>query len=414
MIKTIQELKNLEGKRVLLRTDFDVSLDQKSGEVKDDFRIRAGLETIDFLLKKRVKLIIIAHLGRPGGKVVEELRLKPVYELLRTKYKLPINYYQESRGEEVKKRIKKIKEGEIVLLENLRFYPEEEKNDPDFAKELVNLADFFINDAFAVSHRSHTSTVEITKYLPSYAGFSLIREIETLSKLKETPQRPLIILLGGAKISDKIGVLRNFRKMADWILIGGALANNFLKAEGYEIGISLIEPGKIKETRELLENSNSDVKANYNYSFCVDNCKVIGGEKIILPCDLKVISGRKIKTKKINQIKKFDQILDIGPATIDLFSKVLREAKIIFWNGPMGFFEDRRFISGTKEIAKTILESKAQVVIGGGDTISAIKNYSSKMEKRGNIFISVGGGAMLDFLAGKSLPGIEVLEAQCS
>ncbi len=414
MLKTIQEVKNLEGKRVLLRTDFDVPLDQKSGKVKNDFRIKNNLETIDFLFKKRVKLIIITHLGRPKGKIVEGLRLKPVYELLKTKYKLPIIYYQESRGEGVKKKVEKMKTGEIVLLENLRFYPEEEKNDSSFAKELAELADFFVNDAFAVSHRRHTSVVEITKYLPSYAGFSLAREIETLSKLKKSFQRPLIVLLGGAKIFDKIDILRNFKEIADWILVGGALANNFLKAEGYETGTSLIEPEKIKEAIKLLENSSSDLEANYNSSFCVDNCKVVGGEKIILPCDLKVISKKRVKTKKINQIKEIDQILDIGSATIDLFSKILLEARTIFWNGPMGFFEDKRFASGTEEIAKTILKSKAQVIIGGRDTISAIKNYLSEMKKRENIFISVGGGAMLDFLADKSLPGIEVLKTQYS
>lgn len=229
-----------------------------SRRVADDFKIRRALPTIEYLLKNKAKVILISHLGRPKGEIVEELRMKPVEEFLISNFKFPITSCQKVIGLEVKNRIREMKEGEIVLLENLRFHPGEEANDPKFARELAELADFFVNDAFASCHRRHASIVGVPEFLPSYAGFNLEKEVENLSKLTENPKHPLVIILGGAKVFTKMGVIENFKKIADWILLGGALANNFLKAQGYEVGKSLIEPGKIKEAERLLENSVSE------------------------------------------------------------------------------------------------------------------------------------------------------------
>jgi phosphoglycerate kinase len=452
-LRSLREIKDLKGKRVLLRADLNVpikklevrdrKLEVKSQKLKvriaDDFKIKKSLKTIEYLVKNKAKVILISHLGRPKGRVVKDLRLKPVYELLKTKYKLLISYCPESI-DGIAESLPSLYLGqalaeakgafcndrqEIILLENLRFHSGEEANDPKFTKELASMADFFVNDAFACCHREHASIVGLPKYLPSYAGLNLEKEVESLSKLTENSEHPLVVVLGGAKMFTKIGVIENFKKIADWILIGGALANNFLKAEGYEVGKSLIEKDKIKEAERLLENSNFG-QGNYNQSFCADDCCIIGGEKIILPCDVKtIVQGLRgypsctvspgapgpglVKIKKISQIKKTDKILDIGPATIKLFSEILSSAKTIFWNGPMGFFEEPNFALGTQKIVEAILKSRAQVIIGGGETVSVIHDKQLAVSDK-RIFISTGGGAMLEFLAEKELPGLKALK----
>ncbi|MFN3301902.1 MAG: phosphoglycerate kinase [Patescibacteria group bacterium] len=389
-LKNIKNL-DLRNKKVLLRVNFDLPI--KNGKILDDSRIKAHLPTIFYLIKKKAKVILISHLNNPQKIKNKELRikkcgLKPVFENLKSQIS-NLKFVNDCLGKKVEEEIDKLKGGEVILLENLRFYPEEEKNDKNFAKKLANLADIYINDAFPVCHRKNASLSAITNYLPSYAGFLLEKEIKNLSQVLKKPDSPFIILLGGAKISTKLPMIKNFIKKADKILIGGALANTFFKAKNLNISQSIYESKMIKEAKELLKN-----------------------EKIILPIDVKIKLKTKIQNLKLNQLAQFKnfKILDIGQMTIRMFANYLKSAKMIVWNGPMGFFEKKPFEIGTKEIIKEILKNKkAKIFIGGGETIASLQflNYKNKIPK--NVFISTGGGAMLDFLSGKILPGIKPL-----
>lgn len=388
--KTVADL-DVAGKKVFLRVDFNVPLDEK-GNITDDTRIRASLPTINYLIQKRAKVIIVSHLGRPKGKVVEELRLTPVANRLSELLGREVKKAPGCIGEEVEKMVADLKEGEVLLLENVRFYPGEEKNDPEFAKKLASLADIYVNDAFGTAHRAHASTEGVAHFLPAVAGFLMQKELETLGNLLENPPRPFLVILGGAKVSDKIGVIYRFLDKADVLLIGGGMANTFLKASGLQTGKSLVEEDKIEVAKEILILANEKEKSFY------------------LPEDLVVVP--ELKENSPSKIVKKDAIpleylaVDIGPETIKTYKAICSEAKTIFWNGPMGVFEMKPFAKGTYEIAEAVANSAAVSIIGGGDTVAAVEQ--SGLTGKIN-HISTGGGASLEFLEGKELPGVKVL-----
>lgn len=394
-LRTIDEIKKLKGKRVLVRVDFNVPL-KKSGAkivVADDTRIRAALPTIKYLLGQGAKVILMSHLGDPGGKVKKNLSLKPIGsvlgKLLLMKGTAPANW----EGRKGLKKIDAMKTGEVMMLENLRFHPGEEKNDKKFAAGLASLADIYVNDAFAAAHRAHASIVGVPKFLPSYTGLLMKKEINVLSSLLGKPSKPFIGLIGGAKISTKISVIENLLKKVNSLLLGGALVNNFFKAAGYDIGASVYEPKELKTAKKFLKN-----------------------KKIVLPIDFVVgdFKGKKawvisVPKKKTALCKKPYALLDIGPETIKKYSEIIRKAQTIAWNGPMGYFEIPKYSHGTLALGQLIAaRSKGKVfgVVGGGETIEAVKKtgMSEYIDH-----ISTGGGAMLEFLEGKVLPGIKPL-----
>lgn len=419
-LRSIKFARQLVNKKVLVRVDFNVPI--KKGQILDDSRIKVALPVINYLRKQKAKIVLISHLGDPRamdlhgqnrGHVWTKFSLWPVYKHLKScaiSYKLQaksLKFVDDCLGEKVKEKIDKMKSGEIILLENLRFYSGEKSNDPKFAKQLASLADIYVNEAFSVCHRAHASVSAITKFLPSYAGFLLEKEIRILSEVLERPKRPFIVVIGGAKISTKIGTIKNLVKKADKILIGGALANNFLKAKGIEIGDSIYEKKMMSMTKSLLKNKNLilpiDVKVklrtkNQKLKVQIKNIKIAELNEFIRN-SFKFVIGRRAG----HEMSMF-KILDIGPETIKIFSKYLKSAKMIIWNGPMGYTEEKTFAKGTEKIIRAIMANrKARIVIGGGETISLLK------KKKNNVFISSGGGAMLEFLTGKMLPGIKPL-----
>lgn len=393
--KTIEDLnKNqLEGKRILVRVDFNVPLNKKL-EITNDTRIKAAIPTIKYLMSHKTKVILMSHLGRPKGRVVEKLRLYPVARRLGELLGQEVKKLDNCIGKEVEEEIMKLQLGEVVLLENLRFYPEEEKNNPVFSKALANLADIFVNDAFGTAHRAHASTVGVAKILPSCAGFLMAREIEVLSNLMENPESPFVVVLGGAKVSGKIDVVQNLLTIADKILIAGGMSYTCLAAQGYEVGNSLLEEYDLEKVRKILKRAEEQ------------------GNKIVLPVDLiitkEVSEKSESKVVKINDIPKDVIGVDLGDKSIAVFEKEIKKAKTVFWNGPVGVFEIKKYAKGTNRIAKILadMQGKAVTIIGGGDSIAAIEN-AGLTEKMTHI--STGGGASLEFLGGKKLPGIEVL-----
>lgn len=392
MLRTLSQIKNIKGKHVLLRVDFNVPIDKRG--VTDDTRIRETLPTIKFLLKKNAKVIVITHLGRPEGKVVDALKLDCVAERLQKLLGKKVHKLHNCIGKPVESAIKKMKTGEVILLENIRFHPEEEKCEAQFTKELANLGDIFVNDAFAACHRAHSSTAGIAKYLPSYAGFLVEREIKNLSPLLKDMKKPLTLIIGGAKAGTKIGLLKTFFGRADTILIGGALANTFLAAQGYDIGKSLYEKDKIETARELL--------------MLAEKRK----QKIVLPVDVivadVVTEYAKTVDLPIEDVEGDMKILDIGKKTREIFTEAILKSKTVIWNGPVGLYEFTPFSSGTKSIAHALaISKKVKSYLGGGDTIDALSR--SKISRKKFTFVSTGGGAMLEFLEGKKLPGIEAL-----
>ncbi|MFA5386399.1 MAG: phosphoglycerate kinase [Candidatus Paceibacterota bacterium] len=364
---SILKNKNLSKETCLLRVDLNIEDMNPS-----NLRIQAILPTVKFLIDKGAKIIILSHRGRPNGKN-KKLSLKPFMKILFKSLKKPISFIELNGKDSAK--VKNSKPGSIFLLENLRFFNGEEKNDPIFAKKLADLGTFYINDAFAVSHRKNASIEAITKYLPSYAGFQLEKEIENLKSVMGKPKKPLILIMGGAKISDKLSLVNSFIKKSDYFLIGGGIANTFLAALGMPIGDSLYEKDMTLEARKILKQAP---------------------KKIFLPIDFAV-------DKK--------QILDIGTKTVKLYDKKIQSAKTIIWNGPMGKFEDKKFAKGTQEIAKAILRNKkAKIIIGGGETIASLQPKTKNYKPKTNVFLSTGGGAMLEYLSGENLPGIEALQ----
>ncbi len=394
-LRTINEIKKLKGKRVLVRVDFNVPLKKTGAKivVVDDTKIRASLLTIKYLLGQGAKVILMSHLGDPGGKVKNNLSLKPIGAVLKKFLLMSAKAPSDWEGKKGLKKIDEMKTGEVMMLENLRFHPGEEKNDAKFAAGLASLADIYVNDAFAAAHRAHASIVGVPKFLPSYAGLLMKKEISVLGSLLAKPSKPFVSLIGGAKISTKISVIENLLKKVNSLLLGGALVNNFLAAAGYEIGASIYEPKELKTAKKLLKN-----------------------KKIILPIDFVVgdFKGKKawvvnVPKKKTALCKKPYALLDIGPETIKKYSGIIRKAKTIVWNGPMGYFEIPKYSHGTVALGRLIAaRSRGKVfgVVGGGETIEAIEKtgMSEYIDH-----ISTGGGAMLEFLEGKILPGTKAL-----
>jgi phosphoglycerate kinase len=384
---------DLKNKRVFLRVDFNVPMD-KEGNVTSDKRVRASIPTIKYALEKGAKLIIASHLGRPKGKRVDEMSLKPVVKVLSGLLQKEVMFLDDCVGEAVEQAIGIMKEGDIFLLENLRFHPGEDKNDSEFAKQLAALCDVYIDDAFAVSHRAAASNSAITEFVKTCAaGFLLKNEVEYFKKVMVNPTHPLVAIIGGAKVSDKIGLLGNLIEKVDKIIIGGGMAFTFLRAAGYETGKSLCEEDMLETARKIVEKAK---QKNVQFLLPVD---AVIAQSATAEAEAKVCSVKEIPRDWIG--------LDIGPATISLFSDALKGVKTIIWNGPMGMFELAPFSKGTFELAQAVAGSGALSIIGGGDTDTAIKKagLSAKMS-----YISTGGGAFLEWLEGKTLPGIAALE----
>jgi len=388
--KTIKDI-DIKGKKVLMRVDFNVPLD-KDLNVDDDTRIKKALPTIRYAIEEGAKLILMSHLGRPKGNVQDSMRLNSVAERLSGLLDKKVVKLDDCVGEEVKKAISGMKEGEVVLLENLRFYAEEEKNDPKFAKKLASLGNVYVNDAFGTAHRAHASTEGITKFLDtSVAGFLLAKEIEYFDKALQDPPNPFVAILGGAKVSDKIMVIENLLEKISALLIGGGMAYTFLKAEGKEIGSSKLEADKLDIARSLKEKA----------------AKL--GVKILLPIDHLIADkiDASSNTRVVDEVIPVNWMaVDIGPKTVDEFKKELRNAKMIIWNGPLGIFEISKFSRGTEDVARFIASLKATTIIGGGDTASAISKFGLESSMS---HISTGGGASLEYMEGKLLPGIAAL-----
>lgn len=378
---------DVNGKKVIVRVDFNVPI--KEGKISDDTRMTAALPTINYLLDHGAAVILMSHLGRPKTKADLQFSLRPVADHLATLVDAPVKFAEDSRGEIAKQAAADLKPGEILVLENTRFYPEESKNDKEMSRELASLADLFVNDAFGTAHRAHSSTVGVADFLPSAAGFLLEKEIKYLGNAIADPVRPFVAILGGAKISDKIGVIENLLKTADKILIGGGMANTFLKAQGYEMADSLVESDVLETAKELMAKSAG---------------------KIMLPVDYVAANAFEAEAEKktlpLGNVPEGWRVLDIGPETVKKFGEVIADAGTVVWNGPMGVFEFPRFALGTFEIAKAVADSDAVSIIGGGDSVSAI-NMSGLSDKITHI--STGGGASLEMLEGIELPGLAVL-----
>lgn len=391
-VKYIDELE-LSGKRVIVRVDYNVPYD-KDMKITDDTRIKATLPTLDYCIEKGARVIIISHLGRPKGKIVPEMSLQPVNERLSELVCKKILFIKTPIGDEVENIVNTMKDGEIALLENIRFYPEEEKNDEEFGKKLAKLGDVYINDAFAAAHRGHSSNEAITRHIKeSAAGFLLKNEIEYFKKVMTSPERPLVAVIGGAKISSKLDALMNLLNKVDSLIIGGGMAFTFLKSKGYNIGKSLLEQDLIETANSILEQSKKK------------------GVNILLPNDIVVASAFENdaikKTVPVEEIPDDMIGLDIGPQSIELFNETIKQAKTIVWNGPMGAFEMPSFAEGTNRIGQSIADSSALSIVGGGDSVTAVNNagIAEKMT-----YISTGGGAFLELLEGKTLPALAALD----
>ena len=385
--KTVKDI-DVKHKKVLMRVDFNVPV--KEGVVGDDTRIRAAMPTIQYLLNEGAAVILTSHLGRPKGKVMPEFSLKPVAEHLAQLLGKPVAFADDCLGESASTAADALIPGQVLLLENTRFYAGEEKNDPEMAKQLASLADVFVNDAFGTAHRAHASTEGVANYLPAVAGFLLEKEIKYLGQAIDNPERPFVAILGGAKVSDKIGVIKNLLDKADTILIGGGMANTFFKAQGLAMGDSLVEEDVLDTAKEIL---------------------AIGGEKMILPVDVVVADAfaedANTEVIKAGDVKDGWRILDIGPETVKQYSEVIKNAGTVIWNGPMGVFEFKKFASGTFGIAQAVADSGCVSVIGGGESVAAIQE-SGLAEKITHI--STGGGASLEMLEGLTLPGVAALQ----
>ncbi|MFP4343418.1 MAG: phosphoglycerate kinase [Anaerolineales bacterium] len=385
--KTVRDL-DLQGKRVLMRADFNVPL--QAGKITDDNRIQAALPTIKYILEHGASLVLMSHLGRPKGEVKSDLSLQPVAERLGELLQRPVKMAPDSVGQEVKKLAQELKPGEVLLLENTRFHAGEKANDPEYAQQLAQLGDVYVNDAFGTAHRAHASTVGVTEYLPAVAGFLIEKEIEYLNKAASEPEHPYMVLMGGAKISDKIEAIENMLKRADKILIGGGMANTFLKSQGMEVGDSLVEDDATPEAERLLD-------------------KAAG--KLELPSDVVIADAFENDANRrivpVAEVPAGWRILDIGPDTIERYKVVLQEAETVAWNGPMGVFEMANFAEGTFAIARMLADLDATVIVGGGDSAAAVRD-AGVVDKIAHV--STGGGASLEFLEGKTLPGIAALD----
>ncbi len=413
-------VRDIAEKTVLLRVDYNVPLTKETpAQIRDPRRIIQSIETLRFLLKNKAKVVIISHLGRPKSPQDLHLSLQPVAEYLSQVEKLPVAFLPQTIGSVVADTIEQMKPGTAVLLENLRFFPEEKENGARFARALATLAEVYINDAFSAAHRAHASVVGVTKHLPSFAGFALEKEVRSLGNLLEKPKRPFVVVLGGAKISDKVGAVKNLANIADIVLVGGAVANNFLKAEGLETYRSYTEEASAdlkKEGINYTQVAGALIAEHKSERMLKDG--YIPLPKILYPID--ALAAPALETTDSTLVKTIDLshdmldkpektqllYLDIGPKTRKLYSEILSQAGTIFWNGPMGVWENPLFARGTRAISQAIAESPATSVLGGGDTIGAIHHF--KIETKFS-YVSAAGGAALDFLGGVLLPGIEPL-----
>lgn len=382
---------DLKGKKVFCRVDFNVPI--INGEISDDTRIVAALPTIKYLIDQGAKVILASHLGRPKGQVNEDLRLDPVAKHLSNLLNQTVTKTDDVYSDEVVEAVNQLNEGDILLLENVRFHPGEEKNDAELAKQFASFADIYVNDAFGTSHRAHASTEGVAQYLTAVSGFLLEKELDVLGKALENPDRPFTAIIGGAKVKDKIGVIENLLDKVDHLLIGGGLSYTFIKAQGYEIGESLLEEDKIDLAKDFINKAKEK------------------GVQLHLPIDA-VVADRfaedaNTKVVSIDQIPSDWQALDIGPKTVEHFSQIVSESKLIVWNGPMGVFEYDAFSNGTKGVAEALAKTEGYTVIGGGDSASAVEkfNLADQMDH-----ISTGGGASLEFMEGKVLPGVAALD----
>jgi len=388
---TIRDL-NFSGKKALVRVDFNVPINEETGTINDSSRIRAAIPTIDYLLDHQAKVILCSHLGRPDGMIVESMRLAPVAKRLSEILRQEVFTASDCIGDEVAAKVDALEDSQVLLLENLRFHPEEEANDPIFAKKLADLADIYVDDAFGTAHRKHASIVGVAKYLPAVAGLLLEKELNALGKVLEHPPRPFMILLGGAKVSDKVGMLENVMDKVDTILIGGGMAATFLKAQGLEIGDSLIDDS-LDTAKMLMDKAKSK------------NVKIILPDDVLVTFD-KIGPEARAENVSVENIPHTAKIVDIGLLTITHFTKHLEKCKTVFWNGPMGIYEIPQFSEGTRAMVNTMTRLHATTIIGGGSTAEIVTelNIASKMS-----FVSTGGGASLKFLSGEKLPGVEVL-----
>ena len=390
-IRKVDQLQ-LSGKRVFIRVDFNVPLNEKN-EVADETRMVSSLPTIRYVIEAGGKVILASHLGRPKGKRDPKYSLSPVADALSQMLGQKVILASDCIGKEVKKQIERMGERDVILLENLRFHPEEEKNDEAFSRELASLCDVYVNDAFGTAHRAHASTEGMTRYVKEVAaGFLMMEEIESLEKALVNPAKPYVAIIGGAKVSDKIGVIQNLLARVTTLIIGGGMAYTFLKAKGIEVGRSLVELDQIEFSLNLIKKAEGKVK----FLLPLDH---VAAERMDVQARREVVRNERIPSEWV--------CLDIGPETIKTFSEEIKQAKTIVWNGPMGVFEMEPFRKGTFEIAKAVAESSAYSIVGGGDTISAV-NQAGVAEKISHI--STGGGASLEFLEGKKLPGIEALK----
>lgn len=387
---TMKDL-DLKGKRVFCRVDFNVPMED--GKVSDDTRIRAAIPTIEYLSEQGAKVILASHLGRPKGEVKEDSRLTEAGKRLAELLGKPVLKLDESTGPAVEKQVSELADGEILLLENVRFHAGEEKNDPELAKQFAALADVFVNDAFGAAHRAHATTAGIAEYLPSVQGLLLEKELDVLGKALSDPERPFTAIIGGAKVKDKIGVIDHLLDKVDNLLIGGGLSYTFSRAQGHEIGDSLVEEDKIDLAKSFIEKAKEK------------------GVNLYLPIDVKVADSfsetAETKAVEITGIEKGWMGLDIGPKTAELYDSVIRDSKLVIWNGPMGVFEMAPFAEGTKRVAQAMAETDAFTIIGGGDSAAAVEKFevAGKMDH-----ISTGGGASLEFMEGKELPGVAALK----
>ena len=390
--KTIEDV-NVRGKRVLVRVDFNVPRNKETGEITDDARMRAALPTLQYLIDHGAKVIVMSHLGRPKGKVVEELRLTEVGKHLSELLGKPVRKMDDCIGPDVEAAVAEMKDGDVILLENVRFYPQEEKNDVHFSKELAKLGDIYVNDAFGTAHRAHGSTAGVGVFLPSVTGYLMKKELTALGNALMRPVKPFVAIIGGAKISDKIGVVSYLIGRADTIIIGGGMANTFLAAQGYNMKASLVEPESIEVAKETLEQAKN------------------AGTELLLPVDVTIAAAfdapETAKAADIDAIDDGWMALDIGPKTIEKYVAKVADAKTVIWNGPMGVFEQDVFAVGTNALAKAVAESDAYSVVGGGDSVAAVKK--SGMADKIN-HISTGGGASLEFMEGRVLPGLAIIE----
>jgi len=389
--KTVRDI-DVSGKRVLVRVDFNVPLDS-AGNVTDDTRIRAALPTIKYLIGERARVVLMSHLGRPKGKVDERYRMAPVADRLAQLLGAPVRKMDDCIGDQVRQAADSLGEGDVMLLENVRFYPGEEKNEPDFARQLAALGDILVNDAFGTAHRAHASNKGVAEFIPAVAGFLMEKEISMLSRVLSEPAKPFVAIIGGAKVSDKIGVIDNLLQKVNALLIGGGMANTFLRAGGLETGKSLLEEDKVDLAKQLMQQARDR------------------GVEMLLPVDVVVAPeaspDAESKVVSVKEIPGNAMALDIGPQTVQNFGARIKDAATVVWNGPMGVFEMEPFAGGTVAVARALADSNAVTVIGGGDSAAAVEKagVADKITH-----ISTGGGASLKFLEGKELPGVAALQ----